>query len=232
MRVLVTRSPGDAERTARKLAALGHAPVVAPVTRIVPTDEPQPVEGWDALVVTSAHARDALALLPDKAPQVFAVGPHTAAAVREAGFADVVAAEGDARSLSGLIRGSLPGGRTLLHVTGRHHKEEPAASLAAAGFRVLAWKAYEAQRVEVLPPSAIGALRTGQIDAALHYSRRSADIVLRLAEEAGLTPTLRTFPHLCLSADVAASFQGLGMATLAAARPDEEALLALLKGLP
>jgi uroporphyrinogen-III synthase len=232
MRVLVTRSDGDAERTAQRLAARGHEAVVAPVTAIVPTGEPMPAGDWDALVVTSAHAHEALAAIPDKARPVFAVGRHTEAAVRQAGFSDVAVAAGDATSLSGLIRRTARAGLTLLHVAGLHRKQEPAASLRAAGFSIVEWRAYEAGQVRALPPVAAEALRTGQIGAALHYSRRSATIVLRLAEEAGLTSTLRTFPHLCLSPDVAAAFDGSGMTTLVAARPDEEALLALLENLP
>lgn len=232
MRVLVTRSQDDASRTAQRLAERGHDAVIASVTEIVSTGDPMPAEAWDALVVTSAHAREALAAVGDRTRPVFAVGPHTASAVREAGFTHVVTAEGDAKSMIGLIRDSVRNDLTLLHVTARHHKDEPAASLRAAGHCVLQWEAYEAKAVAQLPPQAAAALRTGQIRAALHYSRRSAAIVLRLAEEAGLTSTLTTFPHLCLSPDVAVPFEGLGLATLQAARPDEEALLALLDGLP
>lgn len=227
MRVLVTRSAGDAERTAQRLTALGHAACLAPVTRIVPTGDPAPDAPYDALIVTSAHAADALAGL-DRHKSVVAVGARTADAVRAQGFAHVAVAEGDAVSLSRLIRGSLPAGLVLLHVTGRHHKEEPAASLRAAGFAVLQWEAYEAKAVETWPEVAVGALRTGQIGAALHYSRRSADLVVRLAGEAGLASNLRAFPHLCLSADVAAPLTAAGAATLVAEDPSEDALLRLL----
>jgi uroporphyrinogen-III synthase len=117
-------------------------------------------------------------------------------------------------------------------VTGRHHKEEPAASLRAAGFTVLQWEVYEAKAAAQLPEAAIEALRTGQIGAALHYSRRSADLVVRLAEEAGLASNLRAVPHLCLSADVAAPLMAIGSAALVAGDPSEDALLRLLDPLP
>lgn len=230
MRVLVTRSPEDAARTAQKLEARGHEAVLAPVTRIVPTGEPAPAAAYDALIVTSAHAQQALAAL-DREKPVFAVGERTAEAVRTAGFAEIVVAAGDAVSLSRLIRERLPSGLTLLHVTARHHKEEPAASLRAAGFTLLPWQAYEARAVERLPERAAEALRSGQIGAALHYSRRSADLVVRLAEEAGLAAGLRAFPHLCLSADVAAPLASAGAETLVAEDPSEEALLRGLEGL-
>ncbi len=236
MRILVTRSPEDSLRTAERLKKRGHEVVLAPLTRIVPTGDLRPDGPFDALVVTSAHALDALMSIPDKQSPVFAVGGHTASAVREAGFHNIMVADGDAVSLSSLIQSSLNSGLSLLHVTGRHHKDEPVLSLRAAGFRVTQWEAYEATSADGLPGPAIEAIRTGQIGAALHYSRRSADIFLRLAEEAGLTSNLRSFPHLCLSNDVAEPFralvQTLGLRLSSASRPDEDALFALLDGLP
>ena len=231
MRVLVTRARGDAERTAKALAARGHEAVLAPVTEIVATGEPMPAGAYDAILVTSAHAAEALAAIPDKRKPVFAVGSRSAEAAQEAGFSCVLAGQGDAGSLSGLIRGGLRPGLALLHVAARHRKEEPAASLRAAGFTVLSWEAYEAKAVGRLPDDAAEALRSGQIGAALHYSPRSADLVVRLAEEAGLASSLLAFPHLCLSADVAAPLRAAGAMTLVAGDPSEEALLGLLDSL-
>jgi uroporphyrinogen-III synthase len=232
MRILITRSQDDAERTGERLAARGHEALIAPVTRIVSTGEPMPQESWDALIVTSAHAVKALEAVEDKRIPVFAVGPHTASAVDHAGFSSIKVADGDAVSLSALIRQALSPGLKLLHVTARHHKAEPAASLRAAGFSVVHWQAYEAREVEALPLSAREALSSGRIDAALHYSRRSADIVLQLTQEAGLIRALRTVPQLCLSADVATPFEALGMTALSAEQPDEDSILALLDRLP
>lgn len=218
-------------RTAEKLAARGHEACLAPVTRIVPTGDPMPSEPYDVLIVTSAHAEAALAAL-DRTRPVFAVGERTAEPLRAAGFADIAVAEGDAVSLVRLIRDTLASGLTLLHVSARHHKEEPALSLRAAGFTILQWEAYEAKAVERLPDSAVAALRSGQIGAALHYSRRSADLVIRLAGEAGLASSLLGVPHLCLSADVAAPLKSAGAATFVAEEPSEEALLRLLDRVP
>jgi uroporphyrinogen-III synthase len=227
MRFLVTRSRDDAARTADKLAARGHDACLAPVTRIVPTGDPVPDAPYDALIVTSVHAEAALAAL-DRTKPVFAVGERTAEGVRAAGFADIAVAEGDAVSLVRLIRATLAPDLALLHVTARHHKDEPAASLRASGFTILQWEAYEAEAVAALPDAAFEALCSGQIGAALHYSRRSADLVIRLAGEAGLASSLLTFPHLCLSADVAAPLISAGATTLVAGEPSEEALLGLL----
>ncbi len=229
MRVLVTRAKDDAERTAQKLAALGHEALIAPLIRIAPTGDPAPAEHHDALIVTSAHAVEAVSSLGEKGGPVFAVGERTAQALRGAGFSSVRVAEGDAVSLARLIRKSLPPDLALLHVTARHHKDEPGASLKEAGFRVLSWEAYEAKAEENMPVAAMEALRSGQIGAALHYSHRSADLFIRAADRAGLTSCLRICPHLCLSADVAAPFEAVGASVLVAGEPSEDALLALLR---
>jgi uroporphyrinogen-III synthase len=198
------------------------------VLRIVPTGEPAPAAPHDALIVTSAHAAASLSLLADRKSPVFAVGERTAKAVRAAGFPAVKVAEGDAVSLSHLVQASLKPGLTLLHVTARHHKDEPAASLRASGYHVLQWDAYEAEAVPTLPACALKAIRTGQIGAALHYSRRSADLFIQRTEEAGLLSNLQGFLHLCLSADVAAPLEAAGVSTLVAEGPSEDDLLGLL----
>lgn len=231
MRILVTRARDDAERTAQKLAALGHEALIAPVLRIVPTGDPAPDGSYDAVIVTSAHAVEALAAQADRSVSMFAVGERTADVLQAAGFTSIVTAEGDAISLSRLIRDALKPPRTLLHVTARHHKDEPAASLRAAGFQVLIWEAYEAQAVESLTEAAIEALRTGQIGAALHYSRRSADLFTRLTAKAGLSSAILNSPHLCLSKDVAAPLEAVGAKTLVADQPNEDALLKLAMSL-
>ncbi|WP_134500942.1 uroporphyrinogen-III synthase [Microvirga pakistanensis] len=231
MRILLTRAQEDSERTRTKLAALGHEAVIAPVLRIVPTGDPMPAGACDALVVTSAHAVEALSTFKDRSIAVFSVGERTTAVLRTAGFTSIETAQGDAGSLSRLIRTALRPPRTLLHVTARHHKEEPAASLRAAGFTVPIWEAYEAEALPGLPEAAAEALRTGKIAAVLHYSRRSADLFVHLAGKAGLQSAILGCPHLCLSADVSAPLEAAGAATRIAGEPHEDALLELVRSL-
>jgi uroporphyrinogen-III synthase len=230
MRVLVTRPQDDAGRTAAALRARGHEAVIAPVLRIEMTGEQPPGEAFDAVVVTSANAIPALVSLGTRFQNIplFAVGERTAAAARVAGFGNVAAADGDARSLSELIARSAPAAARVLHVAGRDRKAEPHASLAAAGFLVATWTAYAAVAASRLPPLALRTLHDGTLDAALHYSRRSAEILLRLAQDVDVTQPFLKLRHVCLSADVAAPLQAAGADVAVARRPDEEALLAVL----
>ena len=231
MRVLVSRAKPDGERTAERLAARGHAALLAPVTTIEPTGAAPPRGAWDALVLTSAHAAPMLGALaaPDRA--VFAVGARTAAAARAAGLLRVHEAGGEAASLARLVAATLPPGATLLHATAPDRKPEPEASLTTAGFRVLVWECYAARPETRLPEEAVEAMRARHFEAALHFSRRSAELLVGLADREGLVPVLRTVPHLCLSADVASPLSAIGSTTLVARDPSESGLMALLDGL-
>lgn len=224
MRVLVTRPRAQGERTAVRLAALGHEPLVAPLLTIRPTGAPLPAGRFDGLIVTSANAVPALAGF-DRTLPVFAVGERSAGAVREAGFADIRAAEGDASSLAALVARALPATARLLHLAGRDRKREPEASLAARGYSVETVVAYEAVAATALPDALARALRDGALDAALHYSRRSAEIALALAPAAGLADAFLALQHVCLSQDAAAPLREQPAARLIVAEEPDEASL-------
>ena len=230
MRVLVTRPQVDGERTAAELAAGGHEAVLAPVLRIEATGEPPPPGRFDALVLTSGNAAPRLAALDPhiRSLPIFAVGARTAAAATEAGCRDVRAAGGDAASLGRLVAQTAPRG-TILLVAGRDRKPEPEASLSAAGFVVATWIAYEAIAADRFAESGLRALRDRRLDAALHYSRRSAEIALRLLDRVRLAAPFLGLAHVCLSADAASPLRAAGARTVTvAAGPEEASLLAAL----
>ncbi len=226
MRVLVTRARNDAERTGALLQARGYEPVLVPLTEIRETGEPPPCDGFDAIVVTSLHGAPYLARLPQPVScPVFAVGPRTAEAVHESGVFDTIVAEGDAVSMIGLIRSRMPPGASLLHIAGRDRKPEPDASLIRASFTVSVWSAYEAAAVDRAPLGLIEALANGSLDVALHYSRRSASILVRCAECAGMAQALFDLRHVFLSQDVAQAFSdSVARRGFVAASPSEASL--------
>lgn len=228
MEVLVTRPVAEGRRTAQALAELGHRAVLAPVLLVEPTGLPPPPGPFDAVILTSANAATALDGAARALP-VFAVGARTAAAARAAGSGPVVAAEGDAAALAGLVADRLAPTARLLHPAGRDRKAEPAASLQARGFQVETWEVYGARSAAALPEPARDALAAGRIGAVLHYSRRSAALLLDLARREGVSGALGGVRHLCLSADVAKPLQAAGLARVeTAAGPRESDLLTLL----
>lgn len=227
LRVWVARPLPAGARTAARLRRLGHLPLLAPVLDLAPSHAPPPEGPFDALILTSANAVPSAAAAGFSGLPAYCVGGRTAAAARAAGFSAVRDADGDAAALAGLVAGALPPGARLLHAAGRERKPEPAATLAAAGFAVTLWTAYAATPLARLPDEAAAALAQGRLDAALHYSRRSAATALGLARAAGRGGDFARLAHLCLSPDVAAPLVAAGIVShFVAAQPTEEAMLA------
>ena len=217
MHVLLTRPEDDAARTAQALTARGHTVLVAPLMRL------ETVDGafsrpFAAVLLTSANAaraltdsaRAELARLP-----AYTVGARTAQAAREVGFAQVESADGALADLVRLVCARRPVGR-LLYLAG---------DLAAHGVMVETAVVYRTVPVEALPDDAVRALAGGRIDAVLHYSRRSALALLRLAGEARLLNAALNLAHYCVSEDVAAVLRESGARRVfAAAVPTEAAV--------
>lgn len=224
MRLLLTRAAEDAARTRARLEARGHRVVLGPVLHYAGTGASLPGEPPDALVATSARAFAHAAAPPwDVASlPLFLVGRQTRAAAREAGFQGPATIAATAGVLVAKLRPEPP--QRLLYLAGVERKAELEAALAAGPHRLAVVETYAAQAAPALAPDALAALREGEIDAVLHFSRRSAAIFRQLGEAAGLD--LRRLAHLCLSADVAAVLAGLPDLRVAAV-PEESALLAL-----
>ena len=231
LRIWVARPEPGASRTGARLVALGHAPLVAPVLAARPTGLPLPPESFDALVLTSAQALPALSA-SDRGRlagrPVFAVGPRTAASAAAHGLGPIVEGTGDAADLARALCAHLAPGASLLFVAGAERKPEPAASLARAGFPLRIHVAYAAEPVAALPPAVAEALPG--LDAALHYSRRSAEAALDLVRAASRDEPFRAIRHYCLSDDVALPLAAAGcLIHFVAARPREDDLLAGLR---
>jgi uroporphyrinogen-III synthase len=234
VRLLLTRPEPEAQRTAAHLRARGHQVVIAPLLRIEPVADAEIGAGpWAAILVTSANAAAAAAAHPRFATlrplPVFAVGARSAAALREAGFADVTSADGDVSNLVRVVTERLEGGAALLYLAGAERSGDLAGSLSAQGFAVRTSVVYHAVKVGALPPSAVEAL-SGGIDGVLHFSRRSAEAYANAVRAAGLSAAALTKPaHFCLSAQVAEPLAEAGAANVhIAPQPTEASLIELI----
>ncbi len=233
MRLLVTRSQPDALRTALALKTRGHEAIAAPLFEIENLSAIDPDAGpWDAILLTSTNAlwaiagfgrNDAWRDLP-----IFAVGERTAQAARDSTFTTVASADGNVGDLANLVAARLKPPARLLYLAGEVRAGDLAGALRAKNFVVDVVVVYRAFVAETLPAQAAAALR-GELDGVLHYSRRSAEVFLTAARNAGLLEAALTKPvHYCLSARVAEPLTQAGAAKVRiAARPDEAALLAL-----
>jgi uroporphyrinogen-III synthase len=232
-RVLVLRAREDALRTSEKLRSMGFTPVVSPVLEIGSTGAPIPSGDYDAVLASSAKGIDcagsdaeALGALP-----FHAVGAKTATAAQARGWRpDIVA--GNAEAILPLLLARYPAPAHFLYLAGRDRQEALESGLLAAGHRITAVEVYEARAATALTQEASAGLAAGDIDIALHYSRRSAEIFLALAKAAGLSPRLGRMIHIALSEDVATPLEALGLKVLRAERPDEAHLLKAAASIP
>ncbi|MCY1665674.1 uroporphyrinogen-III synthase [Rhizobium sp. SL86] len=231
MRVIVTRPPTSAARTAEKLTHLGHEPVLLPVS--VPVHDPDAAAdalalAHAALAITSAEAVRVLTDLDLSAHRdtpVFTVGETTAEAARQAGFRHVEAGPGDGEHLARLL--AERGAEDILYLAGSPRAPGFEAGLRTAGLhfrtadvyamRAVDWT--EEQRASLHPFP----------DAVLLYSRETARRFFQRALPLLPEGSGRLFHVLCLSPQIAADVpQKDTIALHVADHPKEDELLLLL----
>ena len=240
MSILVTRPHPDNEATSENLRARGHVVLLAPVLKFEPVAfRAESETSYSAVIVTSANAIRAVA------PQLqdlgllelplFAVGEHTAAAARDAGFAEVTVAGGDAAALRDKVMQSARDKRlkkksTLLYLAGADLSRDLGGELGAEGFNVVTQTTYRMAPVKLLPRDVCEGFAAHGIEAVLHYSRRSARAFLEAARGEGVEISALAIPQCCLSETVAGVLREAGASqVLVAATPDENALFDTLE---
>lgn len=235
MRILVTRPEADAERTAATLRARGHQVIVAPLLRIeILPDADLGAGPWSAIVVTSVNAVRAIASHKRRDQlrgiRAFTVGKHSAQDMGNAGFTDVMSADGDASDLANLVAARMQPGARLLYLAGEERFGDLAGTLRERNFTVDTALVYRAVVAEKLPRHAADAVAAG-IDGVLHFSRRSAEAYVDAARHAGaLEAALARPAHFCLSRRIAEPLRRAGVVDVRiAARPEEPALIDLVE---
>src|ERR1700722_13374171 len=212
MDVLVTRPHPDDDSTAASLRALGFEVLLAPMLRFEPVAFDDEDLRYGAVIVTSANALrgierqlkgNKLLKLP-----LFAVGEHTAAAARDIGFETVVSAKGDAAGLRDLVLASvktktLKKTSPLLYLAGADLARDLAGELGERGFTVVTQTTYRMVPLSSLPREIGDAFAAHQVEAVLHYSRRSARAFLESVRAAGVEISALAIPQCCISAAAA-----------------------------
>ena len=240
MAVLVTRPYPDDETTAASLRARGFDVLRAPMLRFEPVAVHEDLNArYSAVIVTSANALRGIEphLKGHRMVELplFAVGDHTAAAARRAGFTHVVSANGDAANLRDLVLASLKAkelkkASTLLYLAGAEIARDLASELEESGFRVVTQTTYRMIAVKSLPRETCDAFAANQVEAVLHYSQRSARAFLDAARAAGVEISALAIPQCCISATVASVVRDAGATqVVVAATPDENALFEALE---
>jgi len=239
MAVLVTRPSPDDETTAASLRARGYEILLAPMLRFEAVAFRDDMDAlYGAVIVTSANAvrgiephlkGHRLLELP-----LFAVGEHTAAAARQAGFTHVISANSDAAGLRDSVLARVKArevrkASTLLYLAGADLARDLASELGEHGFRVVTQTTYKMSPVTSLPRGVCDAFAANRIEAVLHYSRRSARAFLDAARAGGVEISALAIPQCCISDAVASVLRDAGATqVMVAASPDENALFMAL----
>jgi uroporphyrinogen-III synthase len=232
MRLLVTRPREDAESFAQILRRRGHQAVVAPLMEVRFASGPNlPLEGVQGLIATSANGvRGAAARTSRRDLTLYAVGPQTSEAARQAGFTSVISADGDSAALVETVAANAdPSQGMLLHAAGAETAGRLRQALMARGFRVETAILYEALPVTALPANAAEDLRNKALDGVLLFSPRSAKTFATLAGTAGLAAECERLVAFCISAATAEALAPLTFARVAiAGTPNQDAILDLI----
>ncbi|MEN6459704.1 MAG: uroporphyrinogen-III synthase [Thermoguttaceae bacterium] len=176
-RVLVTRAETSDDPLAEALGRLGATVLSQPAIRIGPPADWQPVDDalgrlhqFDWLVFSSVNGvrsfleRSAARKLDKPWPRIAAIGPGTAAALREFGLeASLVPNEFHAEALAGALTPNAAGCRFLLARASRG-RDLLAQELLRAGAQVEQVVVYTSTDVEEPEPEIAAMLAAGQID--------------------------------------------------------------------
>ncbi len=228
MRVLITRPEEDAARIAALLKERGHEPVIAPLLAVRFHDGAEiSLAGVQAVLATSANGARALARrTAQRDVPVYAVGPQTEEEARALGFHNVRNADGDSRTLAAaIVQWASPSKGALLHVKGAEANGTLATLLKAHGFEVQTSVLYDVAATVTLPEDIRAMFARHEIDAALFFSARSAQVFQDCAQEFDLSPVIA----VCISESTAAALQPLSFREVRiASAPNQIALLACL----
>jgi uroporphyrinogen-III synthase len=140
----------------------------------------RPSNDVDAVAVTSSnalrHASDKLLAALTRKP-CFAVGDKTAKQARQAGFASVMSANGDAHRLAALIGDNSTPDARIAYLCGAVRRPEFEAALAQIGRKVVPIETYDTVRLEPTDSAIEQALGAQSVDAVLVYSAESAVVL-------------------------------------------------------
>ncbi|MES1199864.1 MAG: uroporphyrinogen-III synthase [Pseudomonadota bacterium] len=222
-RVVITRALPEALRTAERVRARGAMPIIAPLLNIQARAFDTALNNTQALLFTSAAGvRAFAAATPARSIAALTVGDATAQAARQAGFAQVRAAQGDSDALARLAIATLdPKAGKVIHISGAHVAGDIASQLAAHGFDAERRVAYEAVAAAQLP-----AELQQPCDIILFHSARAAEIFAGFG-----APYAARATAACLSAAVARAAVNSPLGQIMWARvivspaPRDEALL-------
>jgi uroporphyrinogen-III synthase len=232
MRVLVTRPEHDAQGLIEALQHAGHTAIWSPALTMTEVDGPPiRLEGYQAILVTSANAIRALAnRTAARKVKTLCVGPASAAAARDLGFDPVIASTGE--GVAGLVdaatTGLHPQGGPLFYPSAEDVAGRLEANLSVNGFQVDRQILYRMNLASGLMPEARTALQQDQVDVVAYYSVRSIEGLHQAAANEALLPQVRTLCAVCISPAVETAAKAIHAKTIVASAATQDAMIAAL----
>jgi uroporphyrinogen-III synthase len=181
-RIWITRAAPGAEKTAERVRALGHDPLIHPLLEVQPvTPVDLDLSDVGALAFTSANGVRAFAQAwAGRELPVFAVGEATGQAARQAGFRKVYSTTGDVTALADGIaarRREIPG--AILHPGAANPAGDLVGDLMARSVPARSVVLYQ---TAVRQPDAALLADLPGLDAVLVHSPRAAQALAQVLE--------------------------------------------------
>jgi uroporphyrinogen-III synthase len=224
--VALFRERKDANASAARLRRLGYSVACLPVIEIRTRPVRRQRSHYDAVIATSDKAFHADGP-PDTSSPLYVVGARTGRAAEGRGWRLASRSARDADELIKTLAGALKPEASVLYLAGRDRKEVIEAALTGA-FAIEVVEAYAAEARAAWRPTEARSLAS--CVAALHYSRRSAELAGTLAKAAGAEAYFLKLKHVCMSRDVAEPLAAIGASRIVIAEmPDETGLFRRLR---
>lgn len=236
--ILVTRPIQDAEPIARTLIEKGHEVIVEPMLQIRFRSEAGGElsaaisKSPQLLMVTSANGIRALAEMTKRRDfNIVTVGDASRILALKLGFTKVKATGGNASAMfKYVVKNYKPVGGRLLHISGSEVALNLKKVLEGESFIVDRVVLYSAQPAEGFSEKLIEKLKSGKVDAALFFSKRTLKVFMNIVEKEGLMGTLAKIKFLCLSDKVAEEAKKHEWAVVHSAKiPTADSLLSLIE---
>jgi uroporphyrinogen-III synthase len=220
-RIALFRERKDANASAARLRQLGFSAVCLPVIEIQTRPAQPQRPHYDAVVATSDKAFHADGPSDTSSP-LYVVGARSGRAAEARGWRLALPPARDAAELVRTLYGALKPKASVLYLAGRDRKDVIERALAGT-LKLEVAETYAAEAREAWRPAEARSL--APCVAALHYSRRSAELAATLAKTAGVEACFLRLKHVCMSRDVAEHLQAIGATRVAIAEmPDEAGL--------
>lgn len=246
--VVVTRAAGQSEELCAELRARGATVSLVPLIAIAPPESLAELDAalrglgeFDWVLFTSANAAQTVAARRrelglteaggERVPLVAAVGPATAHAAEEAGFAvEHVASDHSGAGLAGELAEAVRGKRVFLPRSDRANPELPAA-LKRNGATVTEVVAYRTVTPGKAERERVNASLEAEIDGILFFSPSAVQSFLELTERKRLEKLQGRAVMVAIGPTTAGALSAAGMQRIAwAAEATTSAVVQALEG--